>query len=43
MNPRWGRHLWEGEHELEVQQALADRLTPAAAFSLAAEETQLEL
>ena len=32
MNPRWERHLWEGEHELAVQQALADRLTPAAVF-----------
>ena len=32
MNPRWERHLWEGEHELAVQQALADRLAPGAVF-----------
>ena len=32
MNPRWERHLWEGEHELAVQQVLADRLAPGAVF-----------
>lgn len=32
MNPRWERHLWEGKHEVAVQQFLADRLSPGAVF-----------
>lgn len=32
IDPRWERHLWEGNHELAVQQALLGRLTAGAVF-----------
>jgi FkbM family methyltransferase len=32
LNPRWERHLWEGQHELKVQQTITERLAPGDVF-----------